>query len=238
MKIAIISDIHSNFDALKAVWEDLNRVQPDEIYCLGDLVGYGAYPNETIEFISQNNIPTVMGNYDDAVGFDRESCGCAYKNPDDIVLSASSLSWTKRHTSSANKTLLRKLPKSIKKEYYGCRILFVHGSPRSMNEYLFADRRKSTFQRIAKVADADYIFCGHTHLHYQKSVDNTMFVNTGSVGKPKTGDPRAGYVLLVLDSNKSTLEYRLVDYNIQNAAQSVRSNGLPEQFACQLENGK
>ena len=67
MKIAILSDIHSNIHALEAVWKDINYVQPDEIYCLGDLVGYGAYPNDTIDFVRKNNIPTVMGNYDDAV---------------------------------------------------------------------------------------------------------------------------------------------------------------------------
>ena len=237
MKIAILSDIHSNIHALEAVWKDINYVQPDEIYCLGDLVGYGAYPNDTIDFVRKNNITTVMGNYDDAVGFDRASCGCNYNDPDDIARSNTSLLWTKQNTSVEGKDYLREFPKSIRRERLGHRLLFVHGSPRSTNEYLFADRRESTFERIARMAETDVIFCGHTHLHYQKYVDGTVFINAGSVGKPKDGDFRAGYVLLILEAGKIHVDYRRVDYNVSAAAQAVRDNGLPEQFASQLEVG-
>ena len=89
----------------------------------------------------------------------------------------------------------------------------------------------------ARMAEADVLLCGHTHLHYQKYVDGTMFINTGSVGKPKDGDFRAGYVLLILEAGKIHVDYRRVDYNVSAAAQAVRDNGLPEQFASQLEVG-
>ncbi len=78
MKIVIFSDIHGNLHALQAVLADIDRQQPDEIYCLGDLVGYGAHPNEVIDLIRTRQIPTIMGNYDDGVGFDKDDCGCAY----------------------------------------------------------------------------------------------------------------------------------------------------------------
>ena len=75
MRIAIISDIHGNLPALDAVLADLAMQRPDQVYCLGDLVGYGASPNEVTERIRAEAIPTVMGNYDDGVGFDRDECG-------------------------------------------------------------------------------------------------------------------------------------------------------------------
>jgi len=81
MKLAIISDIHANLHALQAVWADLEAMKPDAVYCLGDLIGYGVHPNETIEFIRGRQIPTIMGNYDEGVGFDMHDCGCIYKDP-------------------------------------------------------------------------------------------------------------------------------------------------------------
>ena len=82
MRIAIFSDIHGNIHALNAVLHDIDRQALDRVYCLGDLVGYGAYPNEVIETIQGRGIPTIMGNYDDGVGFDRDECGCAYTDPE------------------------------------------------------------------------------------------------------------------------------------------------------------
>ena len=79
MKLAIISDIHANLHALEEIWTDIEAQKPDKVYCLGDLVGYGAYPNETVEFIRARQISTLMGNYDEGVGFDLDDCGCAYK---------------------------------------------------------------------------------------------------------------------------------------------------------------
>ena len=98
MKIAILTDIHANLHALQAVWEDLERQRPESIYCLGDLVGYGAYPNEVVEFIRERDISTVMGNYDEGVGFDLHDCGCVYRDPVLAQLGDESLLWSRKHT--------------------------------------------------------------------------------------------------------------------------------------------
>jgi len=94
MRIAVLSDIHANLHALQAVWDDLERQKPDVVYCLGDLVGYGAYPNEVIDFLRQRQVPTVMGNYDEGVGFDLRDCGCAYTQEDDRRRGDLSLRWS------------------------------------------------------------------------------------------------------------------------------------------------
>ena len=236
MKLAIISDIHANLHALQAVWEDLKSQQPDAVYCLGDLVGYGAYPNETVEFIRKRQISTIMGNYDEGVGFDLDDCGCAYKHALEDQWGKQSLNWTQKHTSKDNKRYLQSLPMQIRLEQAHPRVMMVHGSPRKINEYLYEDRPDATFERIAKLAVADILLFGHTHLPYMKEVSGTTFINCGSVGKPKDGNPDAGYVILIPD-RKPEVEFRRVPYDVSAAAQAVRDSGLPDEFGAMLETG-
>jgi putative phosphoesterase len=236
MKIALISDIHANLHALQAVWQDLELQRPDVVYCLGDLVGYGAYPNEVVDFMRARQIPTVLGNYDDGVGFDQDDCGCAYTDPAESMLGKRSLHWTRRQTTTENKRFLQELPIQIRLEAGRPHLLLVHGSPRKINEYLYADRPPATFERIARLAGTDVLFFGHTHLPYQKSTAGTLFVNAGSVGKPKDGDPRAGYVLFS-SGLRHRVEFRRLAYDVAAAARAVRQAGLPESFALALETG-
>src|SRR6056297_2278159 len=116
MKIAVFSDIHGNIEALQKVMEDIKRAEVDKIYCLGDLVGYGPYPNEVIELIKENEIETVMGNYDEGVGFDLEDCGCAYKTKVKQKLGDRSLTWTQKEVTDENKEFLKALKENIKFE--------------------------------------------------------------------------------------------------------------------------
>jgi len=95
MRIAVFSDIHSNLPALEAVLKDIDRQGTDAVYCLGDLVGYAAFPNEVTDRIRREQISTIMGNYDDGVGFDRDECGCAYREADERLRGQQSLEWTK-----------------------------------------------------------------------------------------------------------------------------------------------
>lgn len=236
MRLAILSDIHANLHALEAAWADLEAQEPDAVVCLGDLVGYGAYPNEVIDFIRSREVPTLMGNYDDGVGFDRDDCGCVYKDPADDARGKQSLLWTRERVSADRKAYLRELPFQIRRDLAGRRALFVHGSPRRINEYLYEDRPLSVFENIVRVAECDLLFFGHTHLPYQKQIGGTLLVNTGSVGKPKDGDPRAGYVLVDFHG-RPQVEFRRVPYDVAAAAQAVRASGLPAHFADLLETG-
>jgi putative phosphoesterase len=236
MKLAVLSDIHANLHALQAVLADVDRVRPDVVLCLGDLVGYGAHPNEVIDLIRERNISTVMGNYDEGVGFDLDDCGCVYRDAEDDRRGRQSLRWARQRVTPDRKAYLRGLALQIRQDIAGARVLFVHGSPRRINEYLYADRPDATFERIAKVAGCDALFFGHTHLPYQKRVGRTLFVNAGSVGKPQDGDPRAGYVIVDL-ARRPGVEFRRVAYDVAAAARAVRESGLPPHFADLLESG-
>ena len=237
MRIAIISDIHGNLTALEAVLADLRTRPVDATYCLGDLVGYAAHPNEVTQRIRAEGIPTIMGNYDDGVGFERDECGCAYTNPVDKELGDRSLAWTKATVTAENKAFLRTLVSEIRFDADGRRVLLVHGSPRRINEYLFEDRPISSFQRLAASSNADIIVFGHTHKRYTKLVDDVLFVNAGSVGKPKDGDWRACYIILDPSDPASPVEFIRVPYDVAREAAAIRASDLPDKFAVDIETG-
>jgi len=238
-RIAILSDLHGNRHATEAVLTDIDASTPDEILCLGDLVGYGAHPNETIDLIRKRAIRTIMGNYDDGVGFDRDDCGCAYKTPEERDRGQQSLMWTRAQVTDDRKAWLRTFTPEIHRDINGVRLRLVHGSPRRMNEYLFADRDERSLERIARIADADVLLFGHTHVPWDRVIGGVRFLNTGSVGKPKDGDPRAGWLLLTITTDGTvTAEIRRIPYDIAAAATAIRAaNGLPDHFAMDLETG-
>jgi putative phosphoesterase len=234
--VAIFSDVHGNLPALDAVLADSRERCVDAVYCLGDLVGYGASPNEVIARVRDGRIPTIVGNYDDGVGHDRDECGCAYREEAQRRLGDESLRWTRAHVTPENKAFLRALPFEIRLEIGGRRVLLVHGSPRKLNEYLFEDRPDASFARLAAASAADVIVFGHTHLPYTKSVDDVWFVNVGSVGKPKDGDWRACYAILDPASTPPAVFVR-VPYDVQRAAAAIRASDLPDEFAADVETG-
>lgn len=237
MRIAVLSDLHSNIAATEAVLAAIDVAAPDAIYCLGDLVGYGAFPNETIAMIRERNIPTIMGNYDDGTGFDRDDCGCAYQNADEQERGHQSILWTRAQVTDDNKAYLRQLVREIRFEAEGVRVRLVHGSPRRMNEYLYEDRDPRSLERIASGAECDLLAFGHTHVPWNKEIAGLRMVNAGSVGKPKDGDPRAAWVLIKLEKDRPIeIEFHREPYDVAAMATAIRAaDGLPDHFALDIE---
>jgi putative phosphoesterase len=236
MLIAAFSDIHGNMHALDAVLEDIQRHSSDQVVCLGDLVGYGAFPNEVIEVIRGAGIPTVTGNYDDGVGFDRDKCGCAYTDPADIERGDRSLRWTQEVVTPENKVWLRALPRELRFDFGGRRVLCVHGSPRRINEYLYEDRPEQSLLRMFRGLGADVILCGHTHLPYQRRLEEMELINVGSAGRPKDGDLRAVYALVEIGPDVRATFPR-VPYDVEAAARAIEATELPHEFAAYLRTG-
>jgi putative phosphoesterase len=238
-RIAIFSDLHGNSAATAAVLAAIDAETPDAIYNLGDLVGYGARPNETIALIRARGIPTIMGNYDDGVGFDRDECGCAYRDPEEEARGQASLVWSRAMTTEENKAYLRTLLPEMRFEAEGTRVRLVHGSPRRMNEYLFEDRDPRSLARIAQSAETDVLVFGHTHKPWVRAIEGVLFVNDGSVGKPKDGDPRAAWALLTVEQVRPVqVEIRRVHYDVASMAAAIRgAEGLPDEFARDIETG-
>jgi putative phosphoesterase len=231
----LFSDIHSNILALENVIKDIENNKIQDMYCLGDLVGYGPRPNEVIELLRELKIPTIMGNYDEGIGFEKDDCGCAYTSWEEIEIGKESIKWTSKNTSLENKEFLRNLMKKIELEVKEKRILLVHGSPRRINEYLYEDRPKKSVKRILNSLNIDVLGCGHTHLPYHKIVNGTHIVNPGSVGKPKDGDPRACYAIINV-GKEIDVEFRKVKYPVEKVAEEISEVGLPIAFAEALRN--
>ncbi|SFG81657.1 phosphoesterase, MJ0936 family [Desulfotomaculum arcticum] len=236
MRIAVFSDIHGNKHALEAVLADIQSREPDLLVCLGDLVGYGADPDAVVQAIRASGIPTVMGNYDDAIANRRLVCGCDYKDEKALEAGVKSISWTMEHTREASREFLLTLPDRIVKTINGRRVLFVHGSPRKLNEYLYEDVPAADIIPMLREANVDVLVCGHTHLPYHRVAEDRHIINAGSAGKPKHGDPQAVYALIEL-SNDIRVEFIKVPYDYESAALAVEKAGLPAEFAAILRTG-
>jgi predicted phosphodiesterase len=223
-QITIFGDIHANLPALKAILADMDARGFTTRYCLGDLVGYGTFPNEVVAAIRERRIPTLMGNYDQGVGNDSDDCGCAYKDPVSEALGKRSIAWSNANTTAENKAYLRDLPAHIPLQLGDLRVMLVHGSPRRVNEYLFEDRPDSSLERLLDMVEADVMVCGHTHLPYHRVLPSgRQVINAGSVGKPKDGDPRACYVVLEAAGRDLRVEFVRVAYDIEAAAQAIEA---------------
>ena len=246
MKIALISDIHANLPALEAVLADIEaRGDCAATYHLGDLVGYAPWPNETVDLIRERSIAGIAGNYDSTVATDYKHCGCKYEDPRQEEQSHVSYEWTRKHCTATTKAFLGSLPfrldiRPLGGHIAGPTLVLVHGTATVNTLYWTEDRADSFCTRMAELAgmkEGDVIAFGHTHLPYHRQIGGMHFVNTGSVGTPKDGDWRAGYVVLDVSSAPLTMQFLRVEYDVQKAAQAIRASDLPSDFADFLEAG-
>jgi putative phosphoesterase len=234
-RVAVLTDIHGNLPALEASLRAIEAIGLDAVYCGGDLVGYGPHPNQVCRLIEERAIPTIYGNYDYAIARGLEDCGCAYVTQHDRELGQQSVAWTLAHTDQHSKDFMRGLPFDLRFDLGEQRVRLVHGSPRKVNEYLFEDKPARTFERIAVLSDCDVLVFGHTHKPWFHEYGGVLFVNCGSVGKPKDGDPRAAFAVLELEGAgqvKASIER--VPYDAEAVARAVEAAGLPAEYAVKL----
>ncbi|HEX6042236.1 metallophosphoesterase family protein, partial [Longimicrobium sp.] len=224
MRYALISDIHANLPALRAVLAHVDG-RADATYHLGDLVGYAPWPNETVALLRDLRIPGVAGNYDSTVATDHPHCGCRYEDPRQEALSHESYAWTRAHVTPETRRFLASLPFRLDLRPRGGhapgpRVVLVHGTPTLNTPYWTEDRPDDFCLKMAAQAGAvrgDVICFGHTHKPWHREVEGIHFVNTGSVGRPKDGDWRAGYVLLDVRGEVPAVEFVRVEYDLNEA---------------------
>ena len=233
--IAVITDIHANLPALQASLGRIDELGIERVYCGGDLVGYGPHPNEVCALIAERAIPTIYGNYDYAIARDLDDCGCAYVTPHDRELGQRSVAWTLEHTDQASKDFMRELPFDLRFAIGERQVHLVHGSPRKVNEYLFEDKPDRLYEKFAAGEDADALVFGHTHKPWIRRFGDVLFVNCGSVGKPKDGDPRGAFAILDLEES-GTVRARIerAAYDAAAVAEEVAAAGLPPEYAEKL----
>lgn len=247
MRYALISDIHGNLPALDDVLDDIarrNDVGP--VYHLGDLVGYSPWPNHIVARLRERGIAGVAGNYDSTIAADYTHCGCRSESPRQEELAHLSFAWTREHVSAETKRVLGGLPFRLDLKPRGGHapgptVTLVHATPVNNLVYVTEDRPDAFLTKMAEQAGlraGDVLCFGHTHKPWHREVGGVHFVNTGSVGRPKDGDWRAGYVLLDFDSSGvAGVEFVRVEYDVDAAARAVIAAGLPEDFAEFLRTG-
>jgi putative phosphoesterase len=234
MKLAVFGDIHGNSEALTAAYEEARRIKADKMIHLGDVGGYAPFVNEVVDFLIAHDIQGVQGNYDEAVAKDREHCGCKYEDPIQAEMSQRSFDWTKRHSSQKSKEYMGGLPAELSIMIEGRKVIFFHATPRKNNLYWYADRPEKFFQEMAEKTDADLLVYGHTHIPYSKNISGKLFINAGSVGKPKDGDPRACLTVIDVTPTAVTTDFIRVSYDVEKMAGAIATSGLPSYFAERL----
>ena len=255
MKIAVMSCIHGNYEALDAVLIDIERQLAEKIYCVGDLVGYGPYPNEVVELIRSLDIPTVQGCWDEDIVEGLNACECSYPSLLAEKRGRIAHEWTNKEVHPEVRQYLAELPHTLKEN----NLCFVHGSPSSNHEYLLPEM--DAFAALERVlsSNADVLFCGHTHIPYVRTLDSAQLqvkvhqpqnkeersisfnaplkriINVGSVGEPRHGRPNATYV--VYDTETEEVILREVEYDYKKTCQAIIDRGLPAIFAWRLARG-
>ena len=239
MKIALFSDVHANLSAFEKALESIDQQKPDAIYCLGDLVGYHIFPNEVIREIRKRKIVTIAGNHDAKV-----------KKLTEQQLAETGKNYAYGIIGQEEKKYLATLPAHIQIDFEingnKLKMLLVHGSPTSNNEYLFEDKGEADFIKIFKEAEADILCFGHSRKPYYRilaeTIDDTTryfhAINTGSVGKPKDGNPQGGYVLLHIHKNSGNLfednfqvQFIRFDYDVAFSVKTLENSPMPAEFA-------
>lgn len=221
MKIGLIADIHSNAVALEAVLKNMGDV--DAILCAGDIVGYGPYPNETIELLKKYNVKCVMGEHDRAI----ITGDTEWFNG----VTADTLRWTIKHVTTDSLSFIRSLPEHI--ELDGMTV--YHGNPGSMKDIIMEyepEKMCSVFDSV----DHKVFTYGHTHVPLIKECGDKTILNPGSVGQPRDGNSEASYA--IWDTEKRKLELRRIKYDLKQVQDKILAEGLPDLMAERLTYGK
>jgi len=241
LRYAIISDIHANLEAFCAVLEKIDGMNIDQIVCLGDVVGYNASPNECANLIRERNIQTVLGNHD--------AVACSLEEPwgfNPVALAAAL--WTRETLSEENLEWLRNLPDELN---FGA-FVAVHGAPQNRNTYLFTWEDILPHLSFLEEQNCNMCFIGHTHSPGIFSTDGVysvdddskfalgtgknFFINPGSVGQPRDGNPHAAFG--ILDTDENSFEQVRIKYPVDKAAKRVIEADLPPFLAERLGLGK
>lgn len=224
MKVAVISDIHGNFQALESVLADIQKNKCDKVFCLGDLAMAGPQPRTVLDYIMNRcqDWVIIKGNTDKMITeFDLKMYDKMQKK---FPVMANALLDDVDIIEQDKKDFLASLPEQKSIMVEGVSVLLVHGSPRKINEDILPGMKISEVQDIIEGVNEELILCGHTHVPcgYQTLTKQTV-VNVGSVGRPMTGVPKANYAIFDFENGTFSVEHRVVDYDYNLAASLVRA---------------
>ncbi|MDG6256280.1 MAG: CHAD domain-containing protein [Methanomicrobiaceae archaeon] len=224
LKVALIGDVHANLPALESVLDDARNRGATVILNIGDFVGFGAFPEEVVQRLRREHAISTIGNLDERVMNVKRS-----KKKRKNRQKYRALRWQYKRLSRESRAYLTSLPAEIRLNLKGKRIYMTHGSPESVTEYISPETPGSRLREFMEIAKADFIVSGHAHRPFAREVDGLWFINTGSVGRPEDGDPRACYALLQL--NPFALYHFRVPYEINRSIEAIYGHRESGTFA-------
>jgi len=233
VRVAVIGDIHANLPALEAVIADAEQRGATHILHLGDLIGFGPYPKETISLIVEKKITGITGNIDSEIlSLTKKECKKKVRKGDEKM---QSLCWTKKQLSTDQKSHLHSLPREIRTRIGDMTVLLTHGAPGSMTGRIGPHTPDTELLEYAKATGVDAIITAHTHTPFTRTVSDCLFINSGSVGRPADGDPRACYCLL--EADPFSVCHIRIPYDIGKVTDGIQKAGLPQIFCTMLRHG-
>ncbi|MEK6374495.1 MAG: metallophosphoesterase family protein [Acidobacteriota bacterium] len=238
-RIALIGGIYSNYHALVATLADISCRGADATFFLGDLGAFGPHPDRVPALLIERGIGGIQGNYEESLASGSADCNCGYTDPRDNEYAQISYDYTSENTSGVYKRWMGTLPKEIRLEINGHRVLLSHGSPRRINEFLWRSTSPDPFlHRLGDEHGADVIVCTHTGLHWHKALGGKRHVvNAGVIGRPANdGRTNVWYTMLTIGAEAS-VEFIPVDYDHAALAAEMRAERLPEEFIQTIESG-
>lgn len=240
-RVAVFGGVYSNHHALSALLADAARRGAEALYCLGDLGAFGPNPERVRPLLAAGAVRTIQGNYEESLASGAEDCNCGYTDPRDNHFAEISYRYTEEHCSPELKAWMGALPKRRRLRIGARELLLVHGSPRRINEFLFASSTPVAFLEVLLDQErADGLLCTHTGLHWHRRLPSGRdAVNVGAIGRPANDGRREVWYAMVEDRGEEGLGVELLPlaYDWQALAAEMRRERLPEEFVETVETG-
>jgi predicted phosphodiesterase len=239
-RVALLGGIYSNHLALAEALRLARARRAEAIVALGDFGAFGPHPDRTLEMLRDAGVLAIQGNYEESLGSDAGDCHCGYTDPRDNRYAQVSYDYTRTRTSADHKAWMRTLPGHLRLTVGGRRVLLCHGSPRTINEFLWETTTSRAFvQRLLREHDADVIACTHTGLHWSRFLEpGRGIVNVGALGRP-ANDGRTNVWFTMLEGEADALapEFVPVAYDHERLAREMEAETLPPEFVDTIRTG-
>lgn len=244
MRIIALGDIHGNLPALEACWEQAEKDGYDLILHTGNVVGYGPFPDECVEFLAERRVPGVRGNFDENIGSDGDECGVRDPSPAELDMARAAFEWTRAHIGLRHRRWLADLPFEIRPAATGSprvstgnlAVSVFHASPVDLYSGITEDLPDSSFAEYGDAAAADLLIFGNTLRPFHRVAQRRHFVNAGSVGRPRDGNSQTGYAVIETDGDLH-VSFRRMPYDVERTVAALQKRGAPARLATAFAQG-